>query len=125
MANANESWVAEWQSGTIDFDKDTIAWIRSRPDSIRSLMLKFPPSCLVRGKISLMCPAVGSLAIVTSYIEPDEENKEGLLTVRDSPKGDIKYHCKPEWLEVVGYYKGLDFYKIKDVLEGRYHVQHD
>lgn len=119
MPNANESWMAEWQSGEVEFDKEAKAWMRSRPEEIRGLMLRFPPSCLVRGKRSLVCPAVGKLAIVTSYFEPDAENPEGLIGVRESPEGDVTCQCRPEWLEVTGYYKGMDFYKVKAILEGK------
>ena len=96
-------WFRPWIAGEYNYDPQDIEWVRSRPDSVKALMLAFPPSCVVRAVDGrkLYCPAPGHLGIVTSYI------KGGTLTVRDGPDGGVRFECQPDWLEVVGYWSGL------------------
>jgi len=113
-----EAWAKEWQEGEPDLDEEAIEWLRAAPDSIKKLMLKFPPSCLVKGTRSLMHPAPGETCIVTSYFEPDADHPEGSVTVRNHPtESTVKAQCVLSWLEVVGYYKGITPEFIKKLLE--------
>lgn len=93
-------WAIAWQKGEPTPTAEALAWMRSRPDAVKALMRRFPPSCLVRATCPLLCPAPGAVAIVHSYGECDN------LTVRDSPIGDTKYWCGAGDLDVVGYYHG-------------------
>lgn len=113
------SWMDEWQRGEPDLDDESVEWLRTRPGAVQQLMLRFPPSCIVRavdGK-QLLCPAPGTHGIVTSYSEPSEEKPKGLVSVRDGPYGSVRHQCLPEWLEVVGYWKGLTPERLKKILE--------
>ena len=114
--NKMSDWQDEWQEGNLELDAESIEWIRSRPGTIKSLMIKFPPSCIVRSDQGLRCPALGCDAIVSSYFEPDDEHPNGMVSVRPYPDADFKCQCRPEWLKVVGYYKGLTPERIKEVL---------
>jgi hypothetical protein len=100
-------WTKEWQEGEWEMDEEAIEWLRNLPTSVHPLLLKFPPSCLVKANTELLCPAPGEIGIVTSYTEPDEKCPEGQISVRQSPEAGIRMQCRPEWLEVVGYYKGI------------------
>jgi hypothetical protein len=101
-------WVAEWlkEVAWVE-DAESIAWLKDRPPIIKEMMLKFPPSCVVKANRPLHCPAPGGFAIVTSYFEPSEEKPNGLISVRNGPEGDTRHQCQPEWLEVVGYWQGV------------------
>jgi hypothetical protein len=116
MYAAVRPWQEEWQEGCIDVSDADCAWLCSRPESIKNLILRFPPSCLVRGKVDLLCPARGSVGIVTSYFEPSEEYPYGTVSVRPGPEADKRFACDPDWLEVVGYWRGLSHERIKAIL---------
>jgi hypothetical protein len=100
-------WREEWERGPWDRNDEAVQWLRKRPESVKKLALQFPPSCLVKAKVRLRCPAPGHVAIVTTYIEPGRSRPEGAVTVRSHPEGGIRYECSPDQLEVVGYHKGL------------------
>jgi hypothetical protein len=115
----NDNWQDDWQKG--DWRKSdahlSILWMRERPEIIKKIMRKFPPSCLVLVKPRLDCPTSDMVAIVTSYFEPTEEYPDGMITVRSSPYGNIRLQCRLDWLTVVGYYKGLTTEVIEEILK--------
>lgn len=104
-----QDWRAEWEKGPWEQDDEAIRWLRARPESLRQLVLRFPPSCIVRAiaTTGLRCPAPGTVGIVRHWREPSADRPEGLIGVLSHPEGRIVHDCRPEWLEVVGYYKGL------------------
>jgi len=57
--------------------------------------------------MKLRCPAPGTVALVSSYFEPTPLAPEGFLGVLSHPTAPVVGHCMPDWLEVVGYWKGL------------------
>lgn len=107
-----QEWVKDWQAEEVDITPKLIGWMRSRPDSIKELMLKFPPQCLVRATRELRCPAPDTVGIVFSYLE------NGSVTVIQHPQGDTRAQCQAGWLEVVGYRKGLTPNDMRSILEG-------
>jgi hypothetical protein len=115
--STNETWITEWTSGKLPVDEDSKNWIVSRPASIKKLMLRFPPSCVVKARVPLLIPAPGQVGIVTSYFEPMEKYPEGLVTVRTQPASDTVAQCDPAQLEVVAFYKGLDSAELSKILE--------
>ena len=123
-----DQWTEEWQRGDMepaDFAEGA-SWMRSRPESVKALMQRFPPAALVSAKDgkALRCPAPGDVGIVTSYHEPHPDDSceaclgapEGLIGVRDGPTGSVIHHCRPEWLEVVGFYKGMTAERVTSLL---------
>ena len=80
---------------------EVATWIRSRPPVIQTLMRRFPPGCVVKGKRPLRCPAPGQLAKVYSYLQNDDGTTS--IKVVSIPEDGIGYCCSPEWLEVVSY----------------------
>lgn len=113
----DESWVPEWKAGEWEPDAESLAWLRSRPESVKKLMMRFPPSCLVQANRGLGCPAPATTGIVSSYIEPDDEHPDGMLSVRQNPDHDHRAECRPEWLTVVGYWRGLTPKRLKEHLD--------
>ena len=103
----DQEWTKEWQEGKVEIDEDTVGWMQSRPESVQTVMRKFPPSCLVRARKdkSLHVPAPGVIGVIKSYAETDHGVD---LSVADHPDSESWARCRPEWLEVVGYYRGLD-----------------
>lgn len=110
---SDQDWRAAWEAGPLapaDVAEGA-AWMRSRPDSVKALMKRFPPASLVRA-----AAAPDEVGIVTSYHEPHEDKScpwcegaapEGLVGVRAEPADTTFVHHRPEALEVVGFYKGL------------------
>lgn len=109
----NSEWTKEWQEGNIELNNDegreAVDWMRTRPDSVKAIMRKFPPSCLVKSVQGYehRIPAPGTIGLVASYLEPSSDSPNGELTVRQHPDADIRAACDPDKMEVVGYYKGL------------------
>lgn len=100
-------WLESWSQGAIERPAEAARWLRSRPDVVKQLALRFPPSCIVRGTVPMRCPSPGNVGIVSSYVEPKEGLPDGALGVLAHPNGRILYHCAPGSLAVVGYFKGL------------------
>lgn len=113
VVDFDQSWVESWQAGVPPTDSDALVWIRSRPAVIKELMLRFPPSCLVKATRPLACPHPGTLGIVTSLLE------DGNVSVRQEPHGTVRAECEPEWLEVVGYHRGMTPQWVSEVLGAR------
>ncbi len=113
----DNSWTRKWEDGSLsEIGDETIEWVRSRPDSVKALMRRFPPSCLVTANRVLRIPAQGLVGIVHSYMEPTKEMPRGGIAVRQTPDATMRAVCDPDWLEVVGYHKGLDKAWIANVL---------
>lgn len=97
-----QSWVAEWTAAIPwERDEESVLWLKTRPEFIRVLMLRFPPSCVVRATKALHIPAPGTCGIITSWLE------NGQVSVRQHPDGDVRAVCDADSLEVVGYWRGL------------------
>jgi hypothetical protein len=91
-------------------DDWTIQWITSgvTPEQ-QKLMLKFPPSCVVKANIPLGVPGPGKFGVVVNM---DDE----FIYVVEAPDGDTKAQCRPEWLEVVGYWHGWTPERVAETL---------
>ena len=120
----NHPWVKEHQAGNYwehpEFMED-VPWLRERPPEIQALIRRFPPWCLVVAKRFLLIPGPDAVGIVAGFL-----NKRGRGWERDNGpyvqvsqlilKADARASCLPEWLEVVGFWKGLDFAAIDALL---------
>lgn len=104
-------WVKDWQSeDAIEITPKLIEWMKSRPASVKELMLRFPPHCLVRANRSLVCPALGTIGIVFSYLE------DGSMMILQDPDSMLRAQCEADWLEVVGYRKGMTLLDVQSIL---------
>lgn len=109
---ADQSWVESWTKPMpANVVEEGRQWMRERPDCIKELMIKFPPSCVVKAVRTLVCPSPGRVGIVSSYFE------DGLISVRSTPDGDTNHQCNSEWLEVVGYRQGITPKVVKEILK--------
>ena len=113
---ADQSWIEAWEAGTPTITPDALEWMRSRPPSIRALMVRFPPGCLVRG-VGLGLPAPGKVAIVSSYWE-SEAPKRWELGLRPFPTSDFRAMANVLSLTVVGFYQGVSHDVVRRVLGG-------
>ena len=104
-------WVSEWigPDQKFEHDEETIEWIKSRPDSIKELMLKFPPSCVVKSDIPLHT-ADNRYGIITSYSE------DGDVSIRSHPDANIRGWVKIEHLTVVDYWGGITPEVIRNII---------
>ncbi len=108
QASEEPAWLAD-HTKTAEPDDWTIKWIRSCSAEQQKMLLRFPPSCVVKGKVPLGVPSPGRFGIVV--------NVSGkFVYVIDGPEGDIKAECKPNWLEVVGYWKGWTPERVAETL---------
>ena len=107
-----QPWVKDWLADVMKPDKEAFAWMKERPDSIKRLMVLFPPSCLVRTVAgqSLRCPAPGTVGIVQSYFE------SGNIGVIQTPDGVVRAECQPDWIEAVSFRMPCDPDWMKELL---------
>lgn len=107
-----QAWIGEWQRGSWSADPDMWAdfppWFSRLPESVKRLARRFPPGCLVRARVPLMIPAMGTVGIVISYNEPDPKSPEGYVNVVQDPLAEVRATCLPGQLEVIGYRRGFD-----------------
>jgi hypothetical protein len=94
------AWLKAWTEDPLPMDA-VIDWMRTRPESVKAVMRRLPPLCVVRGKKPLLCPARGELAILYSICE------DGTVTVIRDPEGATRYQCDAGWLEPVAYRCGI------------------
>ncbi len=81
-------------------DAAAAKWLRSRPDSVKALMRRFPPACHVRAvsTMRLLCPAPGEVVTVVSY---NEKGTVGVARLNDDGRAGHIHQCRPRWLELV------------------------
>ena len=102
------SWVDTWLQEKQDIDQEDIKWLRSLSNNIKELMIKFPPSYVVKSNIPLHT-ADNGYGIVSSYSE------DGMLTIRANPDADIRGFVDPKHLTVVGYWNNMTPERIKTI----------
>lgn len=78
----DQTWVRGWDKvqltdGTV---RDNLQWFLGRSPEVQELILRFPPSCVVRGTDDLEVPFYGTCALVCGYVGGDR------VQVRQDPK---------------------------------------
>lgn len=112
-------YATKHQANVFDWNEEAVAWMRSRPEPVRQLMRRFPPSCLVRADRPLVCPAPGEVAQVVSIFEPSDGCPDGRVSVFDPESAiNVRCECDPEWLEVVGYWGDMSPELVGVILGG-------
>jgi len=99
-------WLAEWSKARHPIAPEGVEWIRSRPDSVKAVMRKIPPSCVVR----LPC---GCLGVVASIFE------DGGISVRKAPGEAARYRVpqtKMEKIEIFAFWNGITHERIAEIL---------
>jgi hypothetical protein len=105
---AAHAWVEEWKQGEPPpLDLELKGWLRTRPLIVLAMLWRWPPSCIVAATRTLGCPAPNTFGIVTSVVAPDANNPRGTLGVRQHPESDIRAHCDPRDLTLVGFHRGI------------------
>lgn len=100
-----EPWLREYiEADKTQPDAEAREWLRTRPERIRRLMVRFPLACLVRAKRPLLCPRPGTTGMVASYTEGSFDAL-GVTVVQEG--NNCRAGCEPDWLEVVGYTGGV------------------
>lgn len=117
LAEVKPHWEEEWQKGEVPVSPEMHRWFVTRPPAIRDLMLRFPPSCLVRTILAdCIVPRPNTVGIVVSYLEPEDGTPQGAVTVSQHPWTEIRGVCVPSSLVVVGYYKNITPDLIRKIL---------
>lgn len=109
--------IIEHQKGSFHWDQGAINWMRSRPDSIKALMRRFPPSCIVMAhpQLSIHLPP-DDVAILRSYVEPNPDHPHGGITVRKGAHAESKSYPLSRFT-VVGYWKDMNEDMVNDILD--------
>ena len=100
---------SEWER-PYQWTPDAIKWLKSRPQPIIDLMLRFPFDAKVVALIDLQVPPPGQVGIIASLFE----NGDVSVVV---PGSDFKAICKTEWLKVIEYRPGATPDDIKGYLK--------
>lgn len=110
-ADRDQSWVPEWTDPVLwDDNPEANTWLRSRPKAIWPLLVRFPPSCVVRPLRPLHVPAWGTFGIVASYHE------DGTIGVLQKPDGRVLAQCPLDAIEPVFWWRGWTPHRVREVL---------
>jgi hypothetical protein len=125
--------VIDHRRGTADESDDELSiedWLRSRPPSVKRLVRRFPPFCVVRANRPLICPMPGTLGLVVSLFEDGKrvgviQLAEGeswavalLQAMDDLGMDPIRAQCLSDWLDVVRYWNDWTPERVAAVLAG-------
>ena len=83
-------------------DKFSIQWMKDRPDSIKHLMVKYPPLCLVRVKDGFICEGHAN-ANKSKYLVVQGYFEDGTLSLSPMIDGAKRVSAPPESFDVVEY----------------------
>lgn len=100
-----------------NLDDESLQWMRSRPDSVKQLMRRFPPACLVRfTEAAAICAdhadEKDEVLMVVSYSEDDT-----IGVAKSYAKADRRVHVAPEHVEIVGFSNGQDREWVAGILD--------
>lgn len=96
-----------------EWNEEQVNWLRSRPDSIKKLILQFPPDCKLQGIRELITPSrTTTTAVLRSWME------DGRITVADPIQG-MAGVCEPSWVKVLAYREGCTPEDVKRILEAK------
>lgn len=126
-AERSQAWVAVWivnndgpcgDEGREEAAR-TMGWIQhlARTPWKRALVLKFPPSCVVRSKPDWthQIPAKGTCGLVIGFSRSAESE---FVDVAPGPNGPRVFgQCPAESLEIVGYHDGWTPERVLKVIE--------
>jgi hypothetical protein len=96
-----------------EIPESTVAWLRSMASSTHDLLKQFPPSCVVVAKTSMSVPAKKKLGVVLN-VSLQNELKVAHADVDNNGWAGM---CRPEDLQVIGYWKGLSPAKVAAILD--------
>lgn len=116
LTPAQGAWLDQY-SKVEAVPETTVDWIRQVAINakLRKMVTKFPPSCVVRAKQKLGCPRPGRLGIVVN-MATSGHLKVIEADVPGASPNQFAGMCDPEWLEVVGYWRGLTPDGVKTIL---------
>jgi len=89
-------WYDDWVRGEPKNDPTAIAWLRSRPSSMRALMRAYPPSAVVRGR-----PDGRYFVVACGYANGVD------VGVRPDPHGEVFLVANVVHLELIAYHRGM------------------
>ncbi len=93
-------------------------WIRSRPDTVKALMRRFPPACEIDSPGDhYSCPGAFGNAAVIGYLEDGET----LICIRVgwfAPMDPIHYHVDADKVRVVECAGEMGFDRVAEILDG-------
>lgn len=102
-------WYGPWtEPQSVEHSAAGVEWMRARPDSVKALMKRFPPKCVVRLLAARCCGLrPGMLCVVGGYYEPEGEHAEGGLRIVDDPDGGTVHIVLPNEAEYVAPHNGM------------------
>ncbi len=114
-------WIAEWSRDRGPVPQDGIDWIRSRPESVKALMRRYPPSCVVRVKTERFRPDIrsffdwyGNFAIVGSVFEG------GQIGLRSPNDPELRFRVEEQdVVEVVAFHMGMTREWVAEILSAK------
>lgn len=95
--------------------EEAIEWIRSRPESVKEMMRRFPPSCVVRVLVPRCCGVEsGDLMVIHGY---NEDGKTLVIRHRDG-HGDVAVHrASMDSVEYVSPWEDLTPELVREILK--------
>lgn len=112
----DQEWLEEFTKPD-EIPETTVAWLRSLSPASQETARTFPPECVVKAKpeFDLHCPRLGRYGTVVTISRDGTQVK-----IRPSPNDtQARYTgmCDLDWLEIVGYWRGLTPEKVSAILD--------
>ncbi len=100
-------WVGDWvrEGKQPPIAEHQAGWMRSRPAQVQSLLLRFPPNCVVRA------PNANFIGVVKSY--DDDGIHVGVTLSSTAP---VSFAFPADQLELVAFGQGITAQAVFDVL---------
>jgi hypothetical protein len=112
----DDKWLAEFTKPQ-EIPQSTVEYLLQLSPGSLPTVIKFPPSCVVKAKdgVELACPRKGFYGLVTSYTRDGSDVK--VTPAPYDKEAQFAGMCDPDWLEVVGYWRGLTPDKVRSIIE--------
>ena len=112
----DQKWLAEFTEPA-EIPQSTVDYLLHLTPGCRDTVVKFPPSCVVKAKdgVDVACPRKGYYGLVTSYTMDGSDVK--VTPAPYDKEAQFAGMCDPEWLEVVGYWRGLTREKVQSIFD--------
>ncbi len=112
------AWVSEWSCDRGPAPQEGIDWVRSRPESVRVVLRRCPPSCVVRVRTERFHPRIKAafeewdrLAVVRSVWEG------GQLGLTSPDQTEVRWRVEEADVEeVVAFHMGMTREWVASVL---------
>lgn len=114
----DQTWVDKLRNSRYGLSSENREWLRTNPDQVIELAMKFPPMCLVEAVPPYRCPRPGTLGVVMGYHFNTKTEIVSLFILQHPSLSKVRLCCREKVVRLVDYGRGITPEYLKEVLEG-------